>query len=120
MRAPRRIVLLPVAAVVSALAFGACGIGGDDAVVTLPPIRTTTTTIVPATTIDTNRYFYEVKEGEHLNSIADKFCVPYDELLEVNSQELPDPGLLQVGQMLEIPKGVKVIDCVPASQTTAP
>lgn len=120
MRAPHRVVLVPAAAFASALAFGACGIAGDEAVVTLPPIRTTTTTVVPATTVDLTRYFYEVQPGDHLNSIADKFCVPYDELLEVNSEELPDPGLLQVGQMLEIPKGVKVIDCVPVSQTTSP
>ena len=111
---------IPVVALVSALAFGACGIGGDDALVTLPPIRTTTTTIVPSTTADTTRYFWEVQPGEHLNSIADRFCVPYTELLEINAEQLPDPGVLQIGQVLEIPRGVRMADCVPASETTAP
>lgn len=107
-------------AAVAPLALGACGVGADGAEVTLPPIRTTTTTVVPPTTVDTTRYFYEVLPGDHLNSIAKKFCVPYSELLKVNREALPDPGLLQVGQMLEIPKGVQVIDCVPASQSTSP
>ena len=120
MRPPSRAVLLPVAALVGALAFASCGIGDDDAVVTLPPIRTTTTTIAPSTTIDTTRYFYQVKPGENLNLIATKFCVPYQELLKVNRVELPDPSLLQVGQMLEIPQGVQVIDCVRQSETSTP
>lgn len=120
MRFPTRAVLIPAAVLAAAVGFGSCGIGDDDAVVTLPPIRTTTTTIVPPTTIDTTRYFYEVKSGENLNIIATRFCVPYQELLSANRVELPDPSLLQVGQMLEIPQGVQVIDCVPASQSTAP
>lgn len=120
MRAASRAVLIPAALLVPALAFGACGIGDDDAVVTLPPIRTTTTTVVPSTTIDTTRYFYEVQSGENLNIIADRFCVPYQELLNANRVELPDPSLLQVGQMLEIPQGFQVIGCIPASETTAP
>ena len=120
MRAPSRVVLLPVAALLPAVVFGGCGIGDDDAVVTLPPIRTTTTTILPPTTIDTTRYFYEVRSGENLNSIAAKWCVPYQELLKANRVELPDPSLLQVGQMLEIPQGMEIIGCVPASETTAP
>ncbi len=120
MRAASRAVLIPAVLLVPALAFGACGIGDDDAVVTLPPIRTTTTTIVPPTTVDTTRYFYEVKPGENLNIIADRYCVPYQELLDANRTELPDPSLLQVGQMLEIPQGLEVLGCIPASETTAP
>jgi hypothetical protein len=120
MRVPSRVLLIPLAALVPAVAFGACGIGDDDAVVTLPPIRTTTTTILPSTTTDTTRYFWEVQAGENMNSIANRFCVPYQELLDANRAEVPDPSLLQVGQMLEIPQGVEVIGCIPASQTTAP
>jgi spore germination protein YaaH len=112
--------LITLATLVPAVAFGACGIGDDDALVTLPPIRTTTTTIAPSTTIDTTRYFWEVQSGENMNSIARRFCVPYQELLDANRSEVPDPSLLQVGQMLEIPKDVRVMGCVLASETTAP
>lgn len=120
MRMPSRVLVIPLAALIPAVVFGACGIGDDDALVTLPPIRTTTTTVVPSTTLDTTRYFWEVQAGENMNSIARRFCVPYQELLDVNRAEVPDPSLLQVGQMLEIPKGVRVVGCVLASETTAP
>jgi LysM repeat protein len=120
MRVPSRVLLILLAVLVPAVGFGACGIGDDDALVTLPPIRTTTTTVAPSTTIDTTRYFWEVQSGENMNSIARRFCVPYQELLDVNRADVPDPSLLQVGQMLEIPQGVRVVDCVLASETTAP
>ena len=67
---------------------------------------------MPPTTIDETIYYWEVQPGEGLNSIARRYCVPYNKLLEANQATLPDPNLLQVGQMLEIPKGHLVIDCV--------
>ena len=74
MRASRRAVLLPAVAVaVPALAFGACGIGDDDTVITLPPIRTTTTTVAPSTTIDTTKSADEVQQQvDDLRGKADK------------------------------------------------
>lgn len=105
MRAPNRFVVLPGAALMSALIFAACGIGDDDSVVTLPPIRTTTTTIAPSTTIDERIIFYTVKSGESLSRIADKFCVPRDELIKRYEERFPgkDPNALPEGATIELP-----------------
>lgn len=120
MRIPSRVLLIPLAALIPAVMFGACGIGDDDALVTLPPIRTTTTTVVPSTTIDNTRLFYEVKSGDNMNSIARRYCVPYQELLNLNAATVPDPSLLPVGAMVEIPRDMRVDGCTLASETTAP
>lgn len=117
MRAPSRVVLLPVAVLLPALAFGACGIGDDEALVTLPPIRTTTTTIAPSTTIDERIIFYEVKAGESLSSIANKYCVPRDEIIKRYEDRFPgrDPDAVPEGATIELPNPriYVLTECVP-------
>jgi LysM repeat protein len=119
MRLPTRVLLITAAVLLPAVAVTACGEDGSS-LITLPPIRTTTTTVVPVTTADTTRYFYEIKEGENLNMIAQKFCVPITELIALNRSILPDPNSVPAGATIEIPKGVRMVDCIPASETTAP
>ncbi len=118
MRTPSRLVTLPVAAIVLAVIAASCGDEYATSIETLPPIRTTTTTFVPETTIDTTRYFYTIQSGDNLNKIAAKFCVPLSELKALNVLVLPDPNNIPADVQIEIPTGVAMVDCVPA--TTAP
>ncbi len=96
---------LPAGALVAAVTFAACGLGDDESVVTLPPIRTTTTTIAPSTTLDERIIFYTVKSGESLSAIAAKFCVPRDELIKRYEERFPgkDPNALPEGATIELP-----------------
>jgi hypothetical protein len=117
MNLPVRALLITLAAAVPAVLAGCAGDGG--ALDTLPPIRTTTTTTVPPTTIDETRYFWQIKSGENLNMIAQAFCVPFQALLDLNRETLPDPNNVPAGAMIEIPKGMQVIGCTP-KETIAP
>lgn len=109
---------MPLALLVLGVAGAACGGDYATSIETLPPIRTTTTTFVPPTTIDTTRYFYTIEPGDNLNKIATKFCVPFAELLELNADVLPDPNNIPVDVQIELPQGAAVIGCV--TETTAP
>ncbi|HUF97916.1 MAG TPA: LysM domain-containing protein [Ilumatobacter sp.] len=117
MRTSSRLFSIIAAAFVT-LGVASCGDDYATSIDTLPPIRTTTTTLVPATTIDTNRYFYTIESGDNLNKIATKFCVPFSKLLELNSEVLPDPNNIPVDVQIELPAGMSVLGCV--TETTAP
>jgi len=118
MRTPSRLVTIPVAALVLTVVSASCGDDYATSIETLPPIRTTTTTFLPPTTIDTTRYFYTIQSGDNLNKIAAKFCVPLSELKALNVEVLPDPNNIPADVQIEIPTGVAIIDCVPG--TTSP
>ena len=118
MRTPSRFTFIPATALVLTVVAASCGDDYATSIETLPPIRTTTTTFVPPTTIDTTRYFYTIQSGDNLNKIAAKFCVPLSELVKLNVAVLPDPNNIPADVQIEIPSGVALIDCVPA--TTAP
>lgn len=117
----KRIVLILVA---PALAAAGCGTSDSDALETLPTIYTTTSTSTSTTTtIATGeRLFYEVKPGDNLAVIAARAGVPPSEIVKLN--DLPDNGeLLQIGQLLEIPTDVVIVDLsapVVAPTTAAP
>ncbi len=114
----KRLIRLTAAATILVIGSAACGEDYANPIETLPPIRTTTTTFVPETTIDTTRYFYTVQPGDNLNKIAVAQCVPLAMLKELNADVLPDPNNIPVGVQIEIPSNVAVIDCV--SATSAP
>ena len=118
MRSPSRLVTIPVTALVLTVVSASCGDDYATSIETLPPIRTTTTTFVPPTTIDTTRYFYTIQPGDNLNKIAAKHCVPFDELLELNRDVLPDPNNIPVDVQIELPAGMLVLGCV--TETTSP
>lgn len=111
----RHIIAITTALGVLVLAGAACGSDANTALDTLPPIRTTTTIFVPETTIDTTRYFYKIQPGDNLNRIAQDRCVPLTELIAINRDVLPDPNNVPAGATIEIPQGVAMEGCVPAS-----
>lgn len=118
---PRSPLLLPPVALLS-LGLAACGSDAGDALDTLPPIRTTTSTTTTSTVPDTRRKFYEVKPGDNIADIARSFQVPRAELVRINN--LPNDGaIIQIGQVLEIPTDVVLVDELPepsASSTEPP
>ena len=79
------------------------------------PIRTTTSTTTTTTLVDARRRFYEVKPGDNLAEIARSFEVPRSEIVRIN--RLPNDGeIIQIGQVLEIPTDVVLIDSLPTPQ----
>ena len=91
----------------AAVVLSSCGLGAEESLGELPPIRTTTTTSTTTTIPDPNRYFYEVKPGDTLFAIGSYFQVPMTEIVALNNLE--DADDLQVGQMLEIPSGLVIV-----------
>ena len=113
-----RLTLLPTAAGLLALVAVGCGTSEGDAFDTLPPIRTTTTTSTTTTLVDDRRKFYQVKSGDNLADIARSFQVPRSEIVRIN--RLPNDGeIIQIGQILEIPTDVVLVDALPTPETTA-
>jgi LysM repeat protein len=115
----RRAVVLPVAVVAAVmLLMSACGPEDSGAAQTLPPIRTTTSTTTSTTTPDSRRKFYTVKRGDNLAVIARSFGVPASEIVRING--LTDGGqTLQIGQILEIPTDVVMVDNLPTTPDTS-
>ena len=114
-----RAVIIPtgIVAVVVSLA-SACGPAATGAAETLPPIRTTTSTSTTTTTPDSRRRFYEVKPGDNLAVIARSFDVPATEIVRINN--LVDGGeTLQIGQVLEIPADVVMVEELPTEPPTS-
>lgn len=113
----RRLVLLPALAMLPTIVVVGCGADDQAGVETLPPIRTTTSTSTTTTTPDSRRKFYEVKSGDNLAEIARSFQVPASEIVKLN--RLPDNGeILQIGQVLEIPTDVVLVDELPEPSST--
>lgn len=111
-------VSLPVALLSLALLIAACGPSASGSAGTLPPIRTTTSTTTTTTLPDTRRRFYEVKPGDNLAVIARSFEVPAQEIVRLNN--LTDGGeTLQIGQVLEIPTDVVLIESLPTDPPTS-
>ena len=92
---------------IAAVVLSSRGLGAEESLGELPPIRTTTTTSTTTTIPDPNRYFYEVKPGDTLFAIGSYFQVPMTEIVALNNLE--DADDLQVGQMLEIPSGLVIV-----------
>lgn len=100
------------------ISLASCGAEQSNALDTLPPIRTTTT-IPPSTTLppDLRRKFYEVKAGDNLSEIARSFGVPASEIVKLNG--LANGGqVLQIGQVLEIPQDVVLVEELPEAPST--
>ena len=100
------------------LVVPACGPSASGAAETLPPIRTTTSTTTTTTTPDSRRKFYEVKPGDNLAVIARSFDVPATEIVKLN--QLLDGGeTLQIGQILEIPQDVVMVETLPTEPSSS-
>lgn len=112
----RRLLVFPLLSLASSVLV-ACATEEGNALDTLPPMRTTTTSSTTTTTIDDRRRFYEVKQGDNLQLIASSFGVPASEIVKLN--DLPGGGqLLQIGQMLEIPRDVVLVEELPTPPET--
>ena len=113
-----------VLAALATATFVACGDGeaGDE---TPTPTLTVTSTATPgsetgagapptatATSTPTSGQTYEVVEGDTIFDIAAEFGVDADALMAANN--ISDPTLLQIGQVLVIPSG----DAPPAPTAT--
>lgn len=117
-RVVARSVVIPSIAVA---VVGIAGCAGEQSTLeTLPPIRTTIAQATTTTTIDDRRKFYEVKSGDTLADIARSFAVPTSELAALN--DFQDGQVLQIGQLLQIPTDVVIIECLPEppADTVAP
>jgi LysM repeat protein len=114
----RVLVISAATVVLVAGALAACGPGESGAADTLPPIRTTTSTSTTTTSPDDRRRFYEVKPGDNLSDIARSFDVPKSEIARINN--LVDGGeTLQIGQVLEIPQDVVLIESLPTDPSSS-
>jgi LysM repeat protein len=117
MRRPILLTLLTLLSAGLASFVAGCGSDGAGALDTLPPIFTTTSTSTTTTIADTRRKFYEVKSGDNLADIARSFQVPRSEIVRINN--LPNDGaIIQIGQVLEIPTDVVLVDDLPSPDPT--
>lgn len=82
-------------------ALAACG---DDPVTPtratpLPPLPTVITTLAPTTTLVP---YYDVQQGDTLDSISKQLGVPVADLVAANAIE--DPNRIEAGQRLIVPR----------------
>ncbi len=113
-----RLLLIPAAALALVVGVAGCGSPDGGAIETLPPIKTTTSTTTTTTTPDSRRKFYEVKSGDTVGDIASSFEVPTAEIVKLNN--LTNGGSdIDVGQILEIPTGIVLIDELPTTTSTS-
>ncbi len=112
-----RLLIIPVVALAFVAVVAGCGSPDGSAIETLPPIKTTTSTTTTTTTPDSRRKFYEVKSGDTVGDIASSFEVPTAEIVKLNN--LTNGGSdIDVGQILEIPTGIILIDELPTTSTS--
>jgi nucleoid-associated protein YgaU len=118
-RRPGRLTLLPLVAV-GLVALVACGADDQQAIETLPPIRTTTTSSTTTSIVDERIRLYTVKKGENLSLIARSFGVPLQFLIDANGDQISDPNNVPPGVTLKIPPYVIVDELPTPSSTEAP
>ncbi len=112
-----RLLIIPAVALAFVAVVAGCGSPDGSAIETLPPIKTTTSTTTTTTTPDSRRKFYEVKSGDTVGDIASSFEVPTAEIVKLNN--LTNGGSdIDVGQILEIPTGIILIDELPTTSTS--
>lgn len=104
-------------ALLACLGASGCGEGDPEALTTLPPIRTTTTSSTSTTLFDDRIRLYTVKSGENLSLIARSFDVPLQFLIDENLDVIDDPNNVPPGVTLKIPPYI-VVDELPSPSTT--
>jgi LysM repeat protein len=103
-------VVFSLAAVVSAF------IGGDENSVTTTTTSSSTTSTIPATTTSAPPDEYTVMPGESLFSIAQKFNLSMQEIIDLN--KLDEPDKLNAGDVLRLPSATGFVAVIP--NTTEP
>jgi LysM repeat protein len=103
-------------AVAALLALGSSACGDDSgAADTLPPLITTTTSTTIAATTTTMVTLYEVKSGDSLSRIAQKFNVDQAALMMLNG--ITNPDHIEAGQVLKLPPPIVAADTTSPSST---
>ncbi|MEY2968934.1 MAG: LysM domain [Actinomycetota bacterium] len=102
--------------VFSLAAVAASFVGGDDSASTTTT-STSAPTTVPASTTTTSAppSDYTVMPGESLFSIAQKFNLDMQEIIDIN--QLDDPDKLNAGDVLKLPSATGFVAVIP--NTTA-
>jgi hypothetical protein len=85
----------------SLLGFGGPGSAASPSPST--PIRTATPSFNPTAVPQATPQIYIVKSGDTMSRIAGRFGIPLNELIAANTQTVPDPNKLQLGQQIIIP-----------------
>jgi len=103
--------------VFSIAAVVASAIGGDASTSTTTTSTSTSTTVPPSTTTTTSAppSDYKVMPGESLFSIAQKFNLDMQEIIDLN--ELENPDKVNAGDVLKLPSATGFVAVIP--NTTA-
>ncbi len=100
------VVALALAAAVLFALPGLLGFGGPQAGSSTTPSRAGATllpSLAPTPVPQPTAVTYTVAAGDTMSRIAGRFGVPLEELIAANSETVPDPDALQIGDVLIIP-----------------
>jgi LysM repeat protein len=67
------------------------------------PVQTAIPSINPTPVPQATPQIYLVQSGDTMSRIAGRFGIPLNELIAANTQTVPDPNKLQIGQQIIIP-----------------
>lgn len=103
--------------VFTAAAVVSSSLGGDDGSTATTTTSTSTSTTVPASTTTTSAppSEYKVMPGESVFSIAQKFNLDMQEIIDING--LDDPDKVNAGDVLKLPSATGFVAVIP--NTTA-
>ena len=100
------VVALALAAAVLFALPGLLGFGGPQAGASptpTTPIRTAIPSVNPTAVPQPTPQIYIVKSGDTMSRIAGRFGIPLNDLIAANTETVPDPNKLQLGQQIIIP-----------------
>ncbi len=83
------------------------GVDADELATATVEVPAPTPPPTPTPTSTPEAFFYVVREGDTLGSIADEFGITWQEIDAVN--ELENPNVLTIGQQIEIPQDAPVV-----------
>jgi hypothetical protein len=83
------------------LGFGSPGAGAS-ASPTIP-VQTSIPSVNPTPVPQPTQQIYLVQSGDTMSKIAGRFGIPLNELIAANTQTVPDPNRLKIGQQIIIP-----------------
>jgi hypothetical protein len=100
------VVALALAAAVLFALPGLLGFGGPGAGASASPtipVQTAIPSVNPTPVPQPTQQIYLVQSGDTMSRIAGRFGIPLNELIAANTQTVPDPNKLKIGQQVIIP-----------------